>query len=60
MAEGVLGFLFGFAKFLSIVAKVRALCLSCRGEGIVKSCFILCFWVNVQILQSLLGPLSCE
>lgn len=53
-------FLFGFAKFLSIVGKVRALCLSCGGKGIVKSCFIICVWINVQILLSLLCPSGCE
>lgn len=52
---------FGFAKFFKIImGKVRALYLSRGGEGIVKSCFIICVWINIQILLSLLCPLGCE
>lgn len=52
---------FGFTKILKIlVGKVRALRLSHGGEGIVKSCFIIHVWINIQILLSLLCPLSCE
>lgn len=42
--------MFAFAKFEIITGTVRALCLSCGKEGIVKSCLIIRVCINVEIL----------
>lgn len=52
--------MFAFAKFKIITGTVRALCLSCGKEGIVKNCLIICVCINVEILVRLLCVLGRE